>query len=133
VINISNRGEVGVGASIMIPGFVIGGESPKTVLIRGVGPKLTDFDVTGVLEDPTLRLFRSGEAAPMLTNDNWGDGANAVELAAAAGTVGAFALEAGSKDAAVLVTLEPGSYTVKVAGAGGTEGVALVEVYEVPD
>ncbi|MEZ5278482.1 MAG: hypothetical protein R3F07_19020 [Opitutaceae bacterium] len=133
LVNISNRGEVGVGAAIMIPGFVIGGESAKTVLIRGVGPKLADYEVTGVLEDPTLRLFRAGEATPLLTNDNWSDAANAAELAAAAETVGAFALDAGSRDAAVLVTLEPGSYTVKVAGAGGTEGVALVEVYEVPD
>ncbi|MEZ5278480.1 MAG: carboxypeptidase regulatory-like domain-containing protein [Opitutaceae bacterium] len=133
LVNISNRGQVGVGSAIMIPGFVIGGESAKTVLIRGVGPKLADYEVTGVLEDPTLRLFRAGEATPMLTNDNWSDAANAAELAAAAETVGAFALDAGSKDAAVLVTLEPGSYTVKVAGAGGTEGVALVEVYEVPD
>ncbi|MEZ5278474.1 MAG: RHS repeat-associated core domain-containing protein [Opitutaceae bacterium] len=133
LVNISNRGEVGVGAAIMIPGFVIGGESAKTVLIRGVGPKLADYNVTGVLEDPTLRLFRAGEATPLLTNDNWSDAANAAELAAAAETVGAFALDAGSKDAAVLVTLEPGSYTVKVSGAGGTEGVALVEVYEVGD
>ncbi|MEZ5278471.1 MAG: carboxypeptidase regulatory-like domain-containing protein [Opitutaceae bacterium] len=133
LVNISNRGEVGVGAAIMIPGFVIGGESAKTVLIRGVGPKLADYNVTGVLEDPTLRLFRAGEATPLLTNDNWSDAANAAELAAAADTVGAFALDAGSKDAAVLVTLEPGSYTVKVSGAGGTEGVALVEVYEVGD
>ena len=62
-------------------------------------------------------------------NDNWGGGSS---LAAAFTQVGAFALAPDSRDAALLVTLEPGNYTVQVSGAGGTTGVALVEVYEVP-
>jgi RHS repeat-associated protein len=129
LVNISNRGIVGTGASVMIPGFVVGGEVPKSVLIRGVGPKLADFGVQGVLENPILTVY-SGEDE-LVTNDDWSDAANATELAAAAVTVGAFALESGSQDAAVLVTLDPGTYTVKVSGVGETTGVALVEIYEV--
>jgi len=130
-VTISNRGEVGVGSAIMIPGFVVGGEGAKTVLIRGVGPKLADFGVEGVLENPTLTVFQ-GEA-PLVTNDDWSDASNATELAAAASAVGAFALDSGSKDAAVLVVLDPGRYTVKVSGVGNTIGVALVEIYEVQE
>jgi hypothetical protein len=48
------------------------------------------------------------------------------------GSVGAFALATQSRDAALVATLPPGSYTAQVSGAGGTTGVALVEVYEVP-
>ncbi|RLA20714.1 MAG: hypothetical protein DRQ56_02495, partial [Gammaproteobacteria bacterium] len=129
IVNISNRGEVGVGAAIMIPGFVVGGEGPKTVLIRGVGPKLAGFGVQGVLENPTLTVFSGSDE--VVTNDDWGDATNATELATAAATVGAFPLESGSQDAAVLITLDPGAYTVKVSGVGNTTGVALVEIYEV--
>ncbi|RKX33118.1 MAG: hypothetical protein DRP71_10945, partial [Verrucomicrobia bacterium] len=129
IVNISNRGEVGVGAAIMIPGFVVGGENPKTVLIRGVGPKLAGFGVQGVLENPILTVFSVSD--PVVTNDDWGDATNATELAAAAAAVGAFPLDIGSQDAAVLITLDPGAYTVKVSGVDNTTGVALVEIYEV--
>ena len=90
-----------------------------------------DFGLQGVMENPTLTVFQGEDE--VVTNDDWGDATNAAELAAAAGTVGAFALDSGSKDAAVLVTLDPGAYTVKVSGVGDTIGVALVEIYEVAE
>lgn len=68
----------------------------------------------------------------MSSNDNWGAAPNAAQVAAAAAGVGAFALAADSKDAVLLVTLQPGSYTAQVSGVDGTTGLALVEVYEVP-
>jgi hypothetical protein len=94
-----------------------------------VGPTLGEapFGVPGVVPDPELRLF-AGERR-IEANDNWGGGA---ALAAAFARVGAFALPAGSRDAALLATLPPGAYTAQVSGVGGTTGVALVEVYEVP-
>jgi hypothetical protein len=61
-------------------------------------------------------------------NDDWTDPA----IAAAAARSGTFALTAGSRDAALLVTLPPGTYTAQVSGVGGSTGVALIEVYEVP-
>ena len=129
LINISNRGEVGVGEKILIPGFVVSGQEPRTLLIRGVGPTLSTFGVKGVLEDPILTISQDGLVID--TNDDWEDVDDPAALTAAMAAVGAFPLVQGSRDAALIVTLNPGAYTVKVAGVGGTSGVALVELYEV--
>ena len=77
-------------------------------------------------------MIRRGDTTPISTNDNWGAATNAVQVAAAAASVGAFALTLESKDAVLLVTLPPGSYTAQVNGASNGTGAALVEVYEVP-
>jgi sugar lactone lactonase YvrE len=110
-------------------GFVIDGTGPKRVLIRAVGPTIgaAPFNVPGAVADPQLTLF-SGETS-IGANDNW---AGTAELTAAFSQVGAFPLPATSRDAALLATLSPGNYTVQVSGVGGTSGVAIVEVYEVP-
>jgi hypothetical protein len=127
--NISNRGPVGTGASIMIPGFVIVGTTPKDLVFRGVGPTLGGFGVAGTIPDPTIGLFPAGATSPSVFNDNWGDDA---ELSAAFGQVGAFPLDAGSLDAAFVVRdLAPGAYTVQVAGVGGQTGVGLAEIYDI--
>ena len=130
-INISFRGVVGTGDDVLIAGFVVGGQAPKKVLVRGIGPALGAFGVPGTLADPTLKVVKDG--ATVAENDSWGVGPNsaASELTPAAAGAGAFALPASSRDAAVLVTLAPGSYTAIVSGVGGTTGVALVEVYEI--
>ncbi len=128
VINISTRGEVGTGEKIMIAGFVVSGNAPKRVLIRAVGPTLGGYGVTGTLADPLLKLYQ-GETV-IASNDDWGTIGSAASDAAA--QVGAFPLNAGSKDAALLLTLAPGVYSAQVSGVGGTTGVALIEVYEVP-
>lgn len=127
LINLSARTQVGTGGDILIAGFVIGGATPKTLLIRAVGPTLTAFGVPGALADPRLELYAGTTRIDL--NDNWG---GAAPLAAAFGTVGAFALAPASLDAALLVTLAPGNYTAQISGVGGATGVALVEVYEVP-
>jgi hypothetical protein len=125
--NVSTRGFVGTGANALVPGFVIAGEGPKQVLIRAVGPGLAQFGVTGVLEDPQIAVMPLGRDFVVAANDNWGS-----ELRTAFAAVGAFALPAASRDAAVLVQLPPGGYTVVVSGVGGATGTALVEVYDVP-
>ncbi len=130
LINLSCRARVGTGGDILIPGLVISGTAPKTLLVRGVGPTLASFGVTGELADPNLTVF-SGSSA-IATNNDWSSGPNTAALVAAASETGAFALPNGSRDAALIVTLNPGSYTVQVAGVGGTTGVALVEIYELP-
>ncbi len=136
IINISARVQVGTGGSILISGFVIGGSTSKTVLIRASGPALAPFGVTGALPDPQLKLYRSnpdGSSTLLQGNNGWAGGS---DIAATAASVGAFAwADPASKDSAILVTLPPGSYTVQVAGAAGTSGdtgVSLVEVYDVP-
>lgn len=125
--NVSTRGFVGTGANALVPGFVIAGEGPKQLLIRAVGPGLTQFGVTGVLADPQLSVVPLGKDFPVATSDNW-----LSDLRPAFVAVGAFPLPPDSKDAAVLVRLPPGGYTVLVSGVGGTTGTALVEIYDVP-
>ena len=129
LVNISTRGFVEPGEGSLIAGFVVSGNAPKRVLVRGIGPGLTQFGVTGVLIDPQINLY-SGEL--MATNDDWETGNNVAQLNAATAVSGAFALVAGSKDAALIVNLAPGAYTVRVSGVGNAGGVALVEVYDLP-
>ncbi|MCC5024418.1 MAG: hypothetical protein J6386_17220 [Candidatus Synoicihabitans palmerolidicus] len=112
-----------------MPGILQGGQ-PMRMLIRGVGPQLADFGVVDILADPVLRLF-DGAAAPVDENDNWNSHPHAAEIRAVLDQVGAFALEEGSQDAALLVELAPGRYTVQLNPADGAEGVALLELYEV--
>jgi hypothetical protein len=133
LINISARGQVGTGESALVAGFVVTGSTPKRLLVRGVGPALTRFGVTAPLADPVVKVFAGGASAPTAENDNWGaDGASSADVAATGSAVGAFPLDTGSADAALLVTLPPGSYTAVVTGANGTTGEGLVEVYDAP-
>lgn len=122
LINVSVLKRVGSG---LTAGFTIDGPGARSVLIRAIGPSLAAFEVGDVLADPKLELF-DGASRSLATNDNWGGGA---ALATAFTQVGAFALSPTSKDAALLIRLLPGSYSVRVDGG---EGVALVEIYEVP-
>lgn len=126
--NVSARSQVGTGDEVLVAGFVIGGSGTKTLLIRGIGPTLADFGVTGVLADPSLTLFRSenGSSTELQSNDDWDD----TIVTPVAERVGAFAIPAGSKDAALLIDLPPGAYTVQLSGVGGSNGVGLIEVYD---
>ena len=127
LINISARAAVGTGSNVLIAGFVISGDTPETVLIRGIGPTLSQFGVTGSLAAPELVLYDSGNNT-LQTNSGWGGGAGLVQAFA---RVGAFSLPTASADAAILVTLPPGAYTAEVTGVSGATGVGLAEVYEV--
>ena len=110
---------MGTGSNVLIAGFVISGNTPETVLIRGIGPTLGQFGVTGSLAAPELVLYDSGNNT-LQTNSGWGGGANLVQAFA---SVGAFSLAANSADAAILVTLPPGAYTAEVSGVNGATGV----------
>ena len=125
--NLSTRAQVGTGSNVMITGFVVQQGAPKQILIRAVGARLatTPFNLTGVLADPLLQVYNS-EGVLVLTNDNWSTTDQGVMSA-----VGAFPLTAGSRDAALVATLSPGSYTAQVSGVGNTSGVAILEVYDV--
>ena len=129
---LSVRNQVGTGAQVLIAGFVLTGDAPRRVIVRGVGPGLTG-QVSGYLADPVVQLHRlhsaTGQWQLVAENDNWDGSAS---LAAAFKAAGMGALTAGSKDAAMIVDLEPGIYTAQVSGAGASDGVALVEIYEAP-
>ncbi len=126
LINVSVLKNIPAGATLTA-GFVIGGTTSKTVLVRVIGPTLAGFGVGGPLADPQLTLFNG--STQIATNDNWG---GTVAVKTAMSDVGAFALDPASKDAALLISLAPGSYSVQASGVGPTAGAALVEVYEVP-
>ena len=128
--NISTRGVVGTGSNVLIAGLIVGGTTPKTVLIRAAGPGLVDFGVTGALANPTLRLVRSSDQATVAENDDWEAGGNPAAIRAAETRLAAFPFRAGSRDAAMLVTLPPGNYTAVVSGVNNATGVALVEAYD---
>lgn len=131
MLNASSRAQTGTGANAHIAGFVVTGPKPKQLLIRGVGPTLASFGLTGSLADPTLAIF-DGAGRQVYANDDWGSAANLAELRAATTAVGAFELADASKDSALLVTLDPGAYSAQVNGVAGATGISLLEIYEVP-
>jgi len=131
LINISSRTLVGTGGGIAIAGFVIEGPAgvSKEVLIRGVGPALSQFGVTGVLAQPSISLYQGSTL--QASNTGWGTSPNPSRIASVAAEVGAFALPSGSADSALIANLTPGDYSVELSGANATTGVGLIEVYEV--
>ncbi len=126
MVNIATRGAVGDGSQL-IAGFVCL-DGAKTFLIRAVGPTLEAFGVAGAQTDPKLTLY-AGQTA-IGSSDDWGNSTSSREVATAARQVGAFAMVEGSRDAALVVRLESGAYTVIVDGKSA-RGDALVEVYEI--
>ncbi|MGH7996682.1 MAG: arylsulfotransferase family protein [Opitutaceae bacterium] len=134
LVNASARGWVGTGQNPLTMGFVIGGSTARTVLIRVSGPALAAFGVPGTLADPQLQVFalNQDKQGPVVVAANSGWAGNA-EVGGVAQEVGAFPwTNVSSADSAVLVTLPPGAYTAQVSGASGDTGVVLAEVYEVP-
>lgn len=125
--NLSARTELADDGNVTL-GFVLAGQTPRTVLIRAVGPGLSEFGVTGVLPDPRLMLINDGVA--QFGNDDW---SGVESIRAAAEEVGAFPLRNDSADAALLTTLPPGIYTAQVTAPANQSGVVLVEVYLVAE
>jgi hypothetical protein len=140
LVNVSARAFAGTGDNVLIAGFVIVGTAPETVLLRGVGPALAGFGVTGVLANPRLTLYDSA-SSPIATDIGWGNaatpGSSTVSASIGPATAaimsgaGAFALPAGSADCAMVATLQPGAYTVEISGVNNSTGVSLIEVYEI--
>ena len=122
LINVSTRGNVGTGDGVLIGGFVIAGNTPKRVIVRGLGPSLTARGVTGVIADPRLTI-RDSAGALVATNDNWQD-TQATEISATP-----YA-PTSTLESAIVITLPPGPYTATVSGATGGTGVGIMEVYD---
>lgn len=126
--NVSARTTLAANGSA-ITGFVIGGAGPRRVLIRAVGPGLTQFGVSNVLANPTIMLWRGNQSIG--GNDDYASGSSIdATLPSVFNRVGAFGLAAGSRDAALVTTLDPGAYTAQIRGVTATEtGEVLLEVY----
>lgn len=131
MVNLSTRGSL-TEDEIITPGFVITGTVPRTVLVRVMGPALNDFGITTFCPNPGLTLYKAGVTDPIGANTKWGDAANFEELKATATAIGAWPFADDSLDAAVLITLEPGAYTLQ-ADSGGLGGEVVAEVYDASD
>lgn len=125
LVNLSTRGPVGTGANQLIAGFVVEGDAPKQVLIRGVGPSLSSW-ITNPVSEPSLALF-DGRQTQIAYNKQW-KGASAIKAASA--HAGAFAVPESSSDSSLFQTLAPGAYTVQMS-SDGPAGVGLIEIYDV--
>lgn len=126
--NLSALNVVGVGSDVLIAGFTLAGAATKTLLLRAAGPSLIPLGLAGTLADPKLELFTAtNPPVKIAENETY-----APSLAMVAARVGAFAFLPNSKDAALLINLPAGGYTLQVSGSDGGTGLAIVEVYEVP-
>ena len=122
-LNISTRLKVGTGEDVLIGGFIIDGTTPRKVILRAIGPSLTEDDgLTGTLQDPVLGLHDPA-GATIATNDNWRDTQETeIEMTGIPPN--------DDREAALVQTLPPGAYTAIVSGKNDTTGTALVEAYD---
>ena len=128
--NLSGRAPLRTGDGVLIGGFVIEGDQPQRVLLRGVGPGLVDYGVGDAAHNPLLELHQG--LPTIAANDDWSStGANRDAVEAAQRETGAFPLVRGSTDAALVADLSPGIYTVIVRSddPADVDRIALVEVY----
>lgn len=122
IIQLSTRMRVEVGDRVGIGGFIITGNAPKQVIVRGIGPTLVQSGIADALADPVLELHGPG-SFPTVTNDNWKD--TQQQQIQAAGLSPTHVLEP-----AIWATLSPGAYTAILRGTNNTTGTALVEIYD---
>ncbi|WP_414661300.1 DUF1800 family protein [Horticoccus sp. 23ND18S-11] len=131
LMNLSTRALVGNGSNTLFSGLSVApGGGARRVLVRAAGPGLTALGVDGALTDPSIAILDSaGRQVASGANNDWETGGTAA-LTAAFAQAGAFPFRAGSRDAAILLDLPAGNYTIQVNGVGGATGTALVEVYD---
>ena len=137
LLNLSTRTVVGPAADqSLVSGFVVAaGSSPKTLILRAIGPSLASFGVANALRAPVLRLYDSagrlydnGYAYPAVV----GGPTYESDLAGSLAQTGAFPIPAGTRDAVVMMPFPSGNYTAQVTSGDGTAGTVLLEIYEVP-
>ena len=122
LLNISTRMRIQTGETVLIGGFIVTGNVAKKVILRAIGPSLTNQGVAGALADPVLELHAS-DGTLITSNDNWKD-TQRTEIEAT-GVAPPNDLES-----AIIATLDPGAYTAIVNGKNTTSGVGLVEGYD---
>ena len=122
LINISTRMHVGTGNEVLIGGFIIQGDVFKTVILRAIGPSLSNSGLTGALQDPQMELYGS-TGALLESNDNWQQSVDSGEI------ISTGLAPADPREAAIVVRLAPGNYTTIISGVNNTTGIGLVESY----
>jgi uncharacterized protein GlcG (DUF336 family) len=120
--NVSARVNIGTGTNQLIAGFTVTGSEPKQFLLRGLGPSLATFGLSGALSDPVLAVY-SSTGANIASNDNWMTAANA-------SLIPLPLRPADTRESALLLNLQPGQYTAIESGKGGTTGIGLLEAFD---
>jgi hypothetical protein len=124
LVNISTRGHVGLDQNALIGGFIVQGSAPKRVIVRALGPSLnSNSGVQGELADPTLELY-DGNGGLLAANDDWVNSPQYAEI------VASTVPPPDSRESAVVATLTPGNFTAIMRGANFTQGIGLLEVYD---
>ena len=122
--NLSTRAFISTGDSIVIAGFMLGGSGDDRIVVRGIGPSLTNGGVPNAVADPTLEL-RNSNGALLVANNDWQDDPGQASEITAVGLAPANTLES-----AIAATLPPGLYTALLAGQNNSTGIGVVEVYD---
>ena len=131
LVNLSTRAFVQTGDNVIIGGFIVQGTEVKRVIIRAIGPELTQYGIADVLANPRLELH-DGTGSLIATNDDW-------QTTILGGIIGSSQVSdiqnsghapTAASESAIIANLPPGNYTAIVSGTGNTTGVALVEVYD---
>ena len=117
--NISTLGFVGAADDVLIGGFVVG-TGLAEVVVRALGPSLTQFGVADPIADPTLEVHDGN--GNVTSDDDWQTGPNHDLIPASLQPLDA-------RESALHLSLAPGNYTAVVRGKAGTVGMALVEAY----
>jgi hypothetical protein len=121
IVNLSTRADVETSDNVVIGGFIIGGDQPTKVMIRAIGPSLTQYGVSAALLDPMLELHDCNGSL-IGQNDNWRSDQQQQIIASGLAP-------SDDRESAIIATLQPSGYTAIVRGTNNTTGVALVEVY----
>jgi Carboxypeptidase regulatory-like domain len=121
--NISTRGRINQGDNVLIAGYIVGGYKPQRVVVRAIGPSLSQFGVSDALADPFLELH-DAQGTIIMSNNDWQD-TQKQEL------IDTTIPPSNTKESALVTNLTPGNYTAVVSGVGGTTGVGLAEVYNI--
>src|SRR5204862_533654 len=129
--NISTRAFVQTGDNVMIGGFIVQGTTPKRVIIRAIGPELSQYGVPNPMADPTLELH-DGTGALIASNDNWQTTiiGGIITQNPAQDIINSGHAPGDPSESAIIADLPAGNYTAIVRGVNNTTGVALAEVYD---
>jgi hypothetical protein len=124
LVNISTRAFVQTGDNIIIGGLIVSGTGPKKVVLRAIGPSLSNSGIANPLQDPVLELHDAAGGV-LATNNNWGDASNKQAI------IDSGLAPGDNLESAILVDLNPGGYTAVIRGSNNGTGVAVVEAYDV--
>ena len=128
LVGISSRATTGPDSETLITGFILAGNTQRSIVVSGIGPGLATQDITSPLGSPVVTLYAGQK--PRMNNDNWENFADQSTLRALRAKTGAFPLIQGVADASACSDIAPGAYTVLITSKTARNGVALAEVYD---